>query len=243
VKVSCITVTYNRPPRHQSLVEEAIESFLRQDYPQKELIVLNDCPGQRLACAAPGVTVVNWPRRFRSLGEKRNAAAALADGYALLPWDDDDIMLPWRISTSVRRLGGADYFNPSRYWFIDSAGLHRDHGRALAHGCSIFTRSAFDRIGGYPPINVGEDMEFDHALRRTPGVTVAAADLPADDWYYLYRWGVSPVHLSSHGPGDGWYEEIGRRPVEPGLYVLRPHWRDNYVARTKAALHRPAQGH
>ena len=46
--VSCICPTYNRPPRHQHLLEEAIASFLRQDYPNKELIVLNDCPGQEL---------------------------------------------------------------------------------------------------------------------------------------------------------------------------------------------------
>ena len=31
--VSCICPTYNRPPEYQHLVEEAIESFLRQDYP------------------------------------------------------------------------------------------------------------------------------------------------------------------------------------------------------------------
>lgn len=237
MKVSCITVTYNRPPRHQWLIEEAIQSFLVQDYPEKELIVLNDCPGQRLVCDAPGVTVVNWPRRFRTLGEKRNAAIALADGYALLPWDDDDIMLPWRISMSVRQLAGADYFNPSRYWFIDSTGLHHDHSHGLAHGCSIFTRRAFEKVDGYPPTSSGADLALDRTLRRTAGVTLAVgAELAADDWYYVYRWGVSPVHLSSRGPGNDWYEEIGRQPVEPGLYVLRPHWRDNYVERTKVAL-------
>ena len=40
--VSCILPTYNRPPTHQHLVEEAIESFLRQTYPHRELIVIND---------------------------------------------------------------------------------------------------------------------------------------------------------------------------------------------------------
>ncbi|MCL4258972.1 MAG: glycosyltransferase family 2 protein, partial [Anaerolineales bacterium] len=43
--VSCICPTYGRV----ELLEEAIESFLRQDYPgQKELIVLNDYAGQTL---------------------------------------------------------------------------------------------------------------------------------------------------------------------------------------------------
>src|SRR5690349_243347 len=53
MKVSCICATYNRPPHFQWLLEEAIESFLRQDYAEKELIVLNDCPEQELLCDAP----------------------------------------------------------------------------------------------------------------------------------------------------------------------------------------------
>lgn len=237
MKVSCILLTYNRPPKHQVLVEEAIQSFLLQDYPDKELLVLNDCPGQHLECDAPGVTVINVPRRFRSLGEKRNAAIALTDGSALLPWDDDDIMLPWRISMSVHRLMGADYFNPGRYWLMTPAKLHRTHPRGIAHGCSIFTRSAFDRVGGYPHINIGEDTGFDGALRRTPDVTVVTgAELEASDWYYVLRWGVGAAHLSARGPDELHYQEIGHQPIQHGRYLLRPHWELDYTARTRAAL-------
>src|SRR5438876_11343843 len=50
MKVSCMCATYNRPPNSQWLLEEAIESFLRQDYAEKELLVLNDCAGQELVC-------------------------------------------------------------------------------------------------------------------------------------------------------------------------------------------------
>jgi cellulose synthase/poly-beta-1,6-N-acetylglucosamine synthase-like glycosyltransferase len=65
--VSCVCPTYNRPPHYHHLLEEAIESFLRQDYPNKELIVLNDCPGQELICDGPGVRVVNVGERFLSI--------------------------------------------------------------------------------------------------------------------------------------------------------------------------------
>jgi len=82
MKVSCICATYNRSPQHQWLLEEAVESFLRQDYSEKELIILNDCPGQELVCDAPGVVVINIPRRFHSHGEKLNAGIALA-AYAV----------------------------------------------------------------------------------------------------------------------------------------------------------------
>ena len=65
--VSCICPTYNRPPSHKYLVEEAIESFLRQTYPNKEMVVVNDCPGQDLLCDAPDVRVVNVPERFPTI--------------------------------------------------------------------------------------------------------------------------------------------------------------------------------
>jgi hypothetical protein len=237
VRASAILLTYNRPPQHQWLVEEAIESFLRQDYPDRELVVLNDCPTQRLTCDAPGVTVVNLPRRFRSLGEKRNAAIGLTTGEALLCWDDDDISLPWRITTSLLRLAHGDYFCPSRYWVADAAGLHSDSCRSLAHASSAFTRRAFDAVGGYPHLSFGEDTAFDEALRGTPGIaTVTGAPPPVDQWYYIYRWGVSPTHLSSRGPDQDWYAEIGRRPVRPGSFALRPHWREDHLGRVRAAL-------
>src|SRR5262245_6518789 len=61
--VSCMCLTYGRP----GILEEAIQSFLLQDYPgEKELIVLNDLAEQELACTARQVTVVNVPRRFRT---------------------------------------------------------------------------------------------------------------------------------------------------------------------------------
>src|SRR5215203_4271785 len=72
--VSCICATYNRPPSHQHLIEEAIESFLRQDYPNKELIIVNDAAGQELVCDAPGVRTFNVSERFPNLGEKYNYA-------------------------------------------------------------------------------------------------------------------------------------------------------------------------
>jgi hypothetical protein len=237
--VTCICPTYNRPPAHQWLVEEAIQSFLLQDYPHRELIVLNDCPGQLLTYDDPRVVIVNAGRRFRSLGEKLNAAAGLSRGELIVPWDDDDICLPWRLTRSIEILGQADYCNPSRYWYIDRDGLHGDHAMGLAHGCSIFTRRAFDLVGGYPHTTGAQDLEMHERLRTHPGVIMAhPPELTLPDWYYIYRWGVSPVHLSSRMPHGPWYEEIGRRPVTKGTFRLRPHWREDYTSCTGRATAR-----
>lgn len=73
--VSCICPTYGRV----ALLEEAIETFLRQDYPSpKELIVVNDYAGQTLYFDHPEGRVINVPQRFHSVGEKYKAAALAA---------------------------------------------------------------------------------------------------------------------------------------------------------------------
>ena len=186
--VSCICPTYNRPPSHQHLIEEAIESFLRQTYPNKELILLNDCGAQELVCDVPGVRVINVRDRFPSLGDKRNAGVLLSAGELVAPWDDDDISLPWRLSHSVKRLHDGDYYNPFVYWFKDGNGLHL--GGGVGHNMSLFRRSAWETVRGYPSLTNGEDQAIQQKLRETVRFV---SEEPPEEWpeserYYIYRW-------------------------------------------------------
>src|SRR5262249_42827193 len=116
--VTCICPTYGRV----GLLEEAIYSFLKQDYPgTKELIVVNDYEEQTLELDPPEVRIVNLPRRCHSVGEKYNAAVALASHDLLFVWHDDDFYLPHRLSLSVA------CFLPRRgFWKGDRAWLWND---------------------------------------------------------------------------------------------------------------------
>ncbi len=239
---SCICLTYGRPPKSEWLLEEAIESFLRQTYPNKELIILNDCPQQELVCEVPGVRVVNAPMRYPTLGDKDNAAIALANGEFIARWDDDDISLPWRLTLSVEKLGDADYFNPRAYWFLDPQGLHADHAMGYAFNASMFRWRAFASVGGSPSISLGEDAAVDARLSTLPHVVDplrGSPKLTRAEWFYIYRWGVSPRHLSSRGDTN-FYREIGEESVAPGRFVLQPHWRTDYVAETRRLLAVPS---
>ncbi len=66
--VSCLCCTYGRP----LLLGEAIKCFMDQDYPNKELIILNDQEGVNLKINynKSDIIVHNIPKRFKSLGEK-----------------------------------------------------------------------------------------------------------------------------------------------------------------------------
>ena len=51
------------------------------------------------------------------------------------------------------------------------------------------------------------------------------------EWYYLYRWGASPCHLSGQPDMQGLYDSLGAAPAAAGRFTLRPHWREDYAAR------------
>jgi cellulose synthase/poly-beta-1,6-N-acetylglucosamine synthase-like glycosyltransferase len=113
-KLACLCCTYKRP----HILEHAVESFLRQDYPKNlcELIVLDDA-GQLMPCSQENWHVVSTSRRFRTLGEKRNACAALSnpDVDAYVVWDDDDIYLPHTLRAHADALSRAEWSRPSLF--------------------------------------------------------------------------------------------------------------------------------
>ena len=84
-----------------------MESFLRQDHPDKELLILNDTPGQKLVFEHPQVRIFNAQRRFPDLSAKIQYMIDRAAGDVFCRWDDDDLSLPWRLSYSLERLVGS----------------------------------------------------------------------------------------------------------------------------------------
>lgn len=112
--VSCLLPTYNRYPDHGYLLEEAVQSFIAQDYQHKELIILNDTPGQSIVIQHPKIKCVNVGERFDRLGNKiHHMLHNLAQGDYICRWDDDDVSLPWRLSYSVGKLVEGAKNNPT----------------------------------------------------------------------------------------------------------------------------------
>src|SRR5579872_6255183 len=236
--VSCFCLTYGRP----WLLEEAIHSFLLQDYAgEKEMIVLNDYADQILELDHPEVQVINLPKRFRTLGEKMNAAVALAAHDLLFTWDDDDIYLPHRLSFSVANFDPAQgFFKATAAWVWNADGLSGPvHNRF--HAASCWSRGRFETIGGYAADGSGTDAIFERELEaRFPGATAPRA-VTLQEIYYVYRWaGTGSHHLSGFGgtrPGrNGGYAEVAaaveekarRGEIPLGRVVLQPGWRHDY---------------
>lgn len=233
--VSCQCITYGRP----ALLNEAVESFLRQDYPGcKELIVLNDHPDIMLENrSGTEVKVFNMGCRFRTIGEKRNACCGLCSGDIIFPWDDDDISLPWRISFTLEQMVNHHYFKSDRLWNWSSGALAES--AALAHAMGAWSKQLFDRVGGYPHLQSGQDQAIEGLFKATGQRDIRP--ISRADIYYVYRFhDTGSYHLSGHGFGNGFdqAEEFVSQHVPAGVYLIVPSWKQDYaeLAATAAGL-------
>jgi len=208
MKIAAVCCTYLRPRQ----LGHVIRCFERQDYEDRELVILDDA-GQYENARGDRWRLVSLSDRFRSLGEKRNAAAGLVspDVEALAVWDDDDLYLPWALRASVAALRIAPWSRPSLVLHPQPDGSLRQHRTGgLFHGGWAYRRSAFEKCGGYPAMNNGEDQSLASRLNAA-GTAYADPIRLGFHPFYVYTWG-NGQHLSGMGP-DG-YQRLARRLVE-----------------------------
>lgn len=242
--ISCIMPTYGRP----DYVNEAVQMFLDQDYPpdRKELVILNDCPGQTYTSDLPpdtGVRVINHPERYRTLGEKRNACIELANGELIAVWDDDDVYLPWRLSYSFdqMRRHRARFFRGDEFWaYWGEDDLHHNQVTPawVSHPLVLFEKSLWAQVGGYPAMGVGEDGRFFDHVRQALGEIALTSPVPRDRRYFILRGKSDYPHMCMPGGTGRLQTTPGTYPIEPNPIqdeVLRGHY-DRLVAGTHRQL-------
>jgi hypothetical protein len=252
--ISCLMPTYNRFPAYTHLIEEAIYSFILQVPPapeRMELIICNDTPGQILRYDHPQVKIFNLEQRFPTLSDKLIWMIGQAQGDLLCRWDDDDIHLPWRLSTSLHNLNNDHGYNlnpslsllkqgyewrPANHWYAEyGKPLTETVNPGNTHNMSLWRREVLEKIGGYPPNSCGgEDQEFNARLRKV-GLGRQERLLPSDI-FYIYRWGYSDVHLSgTTSPKEHW-TGIGKREIVTGNFYLSPFWSQDWVGKARAGI-------
>src|SRR5581483_8477130 len=227
--VTFVCPTYGTAALKPHLLNEAVYWYLRQTYPHRELLILNDAPGQTLVCkdilAAQGVRIVNWPYRIRTLGEKYNLMVLLAAGSVIIPQEDDDVSLPWRAEQAVSMLSDYPYWTPGLWWYYEfGSGAMRADGNGYGHNCSAYRRAEF--YNRYEKTTGDQDARIHRWAEANLTVNPTRLTDPKDI-SYVYRWGVSGRHLSGYGAGkmqaaydamtagpDGEYEVKGEAGVD-----------------------------
>jgi glycosyltransferase involved in cell wall biosynthesis len=163
--VSCIMPTANR----RRFVPEAIRLFLAQDYPEKELVILDDGEDS-VADLIPQQPQIRYLREHRRqpVGVKRNLACEEARGEIIAHWDDDDWYAPSRLRYEVEELlvGGADLCGIDRVLFLDPASeraweyIYPPGGAPWVYGATMCYLKPVWRRSPFAEINVGEDTRF-----------------------------------------------------------------------------------
>jgi glycosyltransferase involved in cell wall biosynthesis len=211
--VSCIMPTCGRP----AFVRHAIRLFEAQDYPARELVVVDDEPGspELAALAAAGRIRLLLAPPGESIGAKRNRACAAARGAYIAHWDDDDWYGAARLDAQIRPLAGgrADVtglttavfadLETGRFWRV-SEELHRQMFLGnVAGGTLVYRRALWARSRGYPDCSLAEDARFLQAICRSGARLL---ELPGAGHYaYVRHAGNSwRFDCGRHGDPRGW---------------------------------------
>ncbi|MEO8371372.1 MAG: glycosyltransferase [Candidatus Solibacter sp.] len=194
--VSCIMPTFNR----RAFLPLAIESFLAQDYPNLELIIVDDGPDTPgIIPDHPTIRYTRLSSRY-SIGEKRNIACGLARGAIIAHWDDDDWYGPTRITHQVEPLlsGEADVtgcdamcflaLDRGDFWRVTPDLHRRMFVGDVAGGTMVYWRQAFMQGIRYPDINLAEDAAF---LRACLDGGLRLKRLSAEGAYVYMRHGAN----------------------------------------------------
>jgi glycosyltransferase involved in cell wall biosynthesis len=202
--VSCLMPTRD----HNGFVPQAIAYFQRQDYPHRELVIVDDGrdPVGDLIPADPRIRYVRLPH-VMPLGTKRNLTCELAKGELLAHWDDDDWYAPDRLSrqaaglrASTMHLSGSPhllFFDPvqRKAWIYAQP---PGSGQWLSGATLMYTRELWAR-NRFPDVAIGEDSLF---TSRNP---MGSVHVPDDQ-----RLWIGILHRSNAAPkittDRGWFE-------------------------------------
>jgi hypothetical protein len=164
--VSCIMPTADR----RAFVPQAIRHFLRQDYPKRELIVLDD-GADNIADLIPCHDQIRYLRLpvKRTMGAKHNLGCELARGEVIVHWDDDDWHADWRVSYQVQELtrqSQAALCGLSRLFFYEPGSGHAweyvypPGGKPWVSGGTFCYYKTFWERHRFPDMNEGADTVF-----------------------------------------------------------------------------------
>ena len=163
--VSCIMPTSDRP----GFVLLALKYFLRQDYPKRELVIVDDGQSsvEHLVGKAKNIRYIRVAPGL-SLGHKRNLACEEATGKIICHWDDDDWYSPARLSYQVRELNEntAQVCGLSELMFFDTRSkrawryFYEFDKQAWLAGASLCYRRESWLKRPFENLDTGEDNRF-----------------------------------------------------------------------------------
>lgn len=237
--ISCKCITYGRI----STLEELVYSFINLEYEgEKELIIVNDYPLQKIIYDHPEIKIYNLDYTFPTIGHKENYALEKCNHNIIAIFDDDDVVLPNHLN------------NIAKYFKEDTTLLHWGKGilfdrpkitaiTSLGNGGIVYSKKAWRDLGGHPLENAGYDMTFVMDLQTLPDYKLVIAEPPNEEVSYIYYWSYRSYHMSGLGSDKdntsrpnalirhSEYVESQRLlgNIPTGDVILNPRWEVDYI--------------
>lgn len=229
--ISVLTLTYMR----HELLEEAIESFLRQDFSgESEMLIVNDSAEVEYIFNHPKVKIINLKERFTSIGQKLTYGFSQCKYDHIYRLDDDDLLAPWALKNTWEDITSQpDYeiYRSNGHYFFEFNKLKGTNG-SVNNG-NVYTKKYLSRIQ-IPDVSFGED----YAMTFKFGAKIYQSPRPQKTM--IYRWGMGTFHIS--GMGDVGKEIVNQRTDEivaniakeknadadKGVLELKPHFNEDY---------------
>jgi glycosyltransferase involved in cell wall biosynthesis len=172
--VSCIMPTQNR----RRFIPRAIESFLLQDWPEKELVVVDsgDDRVEDLIREVPNAKYIFYTEPRSEwlpnvpIGTKRNIACENASGEIIVHFDDDDYSHPGRISNQIKYLRESGKSVVGYNWIKEFSEFTTNTNDyqvppGWAAGTSLCYLKAYWEKHRFPATSFGEDWTFIEVAR------------------------------------------------------------------------------
>lgn len=221
--ISVVTLTYKR----KHLLEEAIQSFLLQDYSgMSEMVIINDCNEIEYKYNHPRVKIINCKERFSSIGKKLEYGMKQCSYDYVYMLDDDDLLTSFGLSLVDRYIKENPDYDIYKcayhYFFLDNkfSGLA---GNVNTGNC--YNKQYINRIN-FPDHGQGYDWEITY----NRGGRVYIGDFKK--YSMIYRWGMNTTHVSGipKTTNNKIYEIVDTKLNLDVDGVLRPSFLNNYYS-------------
>jgi glycosyltransferase involved in cell wall biosynthesis len=219
--ISVLTITYKR----HHLLEEAIESFLRQQTAiDSEMVVINDNPEVDYIYEHERVKIFNCKERFPSIASKLEWGYKQCKYDYIYRLDDDDLLAPWALENAKEDIlanpGHEIYRSEGMYFFVNNEFQKKDSN--INNG-NVYTKAYLDRIE-FPDKSGDEDMYI--TFRNNAKIYESKLKHTM-----LYRWGMGTLHISGMGiqPNEVILEQADKvLDATKGDIILNPHFDNDY---------------
>tara|TARA_R110000868_G_scaffold43053_3_gene145241 strand:- start:29 stop:709 length:681 start_codon:yes stop_codon:yes gene_type:complete len=225
--ISVLTITYKRP----HLLEEAIESFLRQrEIAGAEMVIINDNPDVTYVYDHPQIKIFNVKERFPSIASKLEWGCKQCTYNFIYRLDDDDLLAPQALHnvaiTITESILDYDIYRSKDHFFFVNNKFEKKSSN-INNG-NIYTKKYLDRIK-WPNKSGDEDAYITYGQNAAICEDVSTT--------MIYRWGMNTLHISGMGvqPNEIVLAMADKMlKEESGVTQLKPHFDNDYYGQLPA---------